>query len=146
MRIFSFLASLIIMIVGLTLSPDTSSANSATLRLSSPLLLTTSAQATRIRTGMSFQDVVQILGRQPDTIINDEIRQEIGEDPLGVDFYSFQWKNEKSDCFPIVVNFSPISHTVSGLDEGRNCHEGIQEAGLADPIGRSCKNSSNCKF
>jgi hypothetical protein len=145
MRVFSLFASLIVIILGLTSNPETSHASNASIRLSTPLLLTTSDQASRIRTGMSFQDVVQILGRKPDTILNDVVREEMGEYPLGLDLYSLYWKNDAFDCSPIAVSFSSLSHQVTGIDEGRVCMQGFQNMGLSDPIGQSCKNNPDCR-
>lgn len=111
-----------------------------------PQLLTISQQAARIRTGMTFEQVTTILGRKPDTILNDAIRESIDEFPTGDDLYTFYWQNDKSDCYPVAVQFSPNSRLVTGIDEGQFCEEWLKESDLADPIGESCNKNQLCEF
>ena len=104
-----------------------------------------SQDAARIRTGMTFEQVISILG-EPDTVLNDEIRESIGELATGDDLHTFYWRNGKPDCFPVAVNFSYTTKRVTGIDEGRVCVDGLGQTSLGVPLGESCTDNQLCNF
>ncbi|MGP1383978.1 MAG: hypothetical protein ACTS2F_10495 [Thainema sp.] len=101
--------------------------------------------AQRVQSGMTFSEVISLLG-EPDSVLNDEIREAIGELPTGDDLYAFYWKNDKLDCFPVVVTFSSITGLATGKDEGRYCESGLRGTEFLEPLGEPCEGNSLCKF
>jgi hypothetical protein len=105
--------------------------------------LTVSERARFIHDGMFLSEVKKFLG-EPDTVLNDEIRTKMGESVYGDDFHDFYWKNDKEDCVPVDVMFSPVSHEVVGVNKGIYCEPGMEGTLFTQPIGDSCEDNELC--
>jgi len=102
-----------------------------------------SQRAAKLQTGMSYRDVVALLGRMPDTVVNDQIRQELGELPQGHNLVTFEWKNDNPNCQPVSTQFNPLDMTLTGWNQGITCTgSGI----LNDPFGKPCAETTLCKI
>jgi len=122
-------------------TPATEVAQSTTA--STPPVSNLSRQASQLRIGMTYQEVVEVLGRRPDTVSDDQIRQELGRPVSGVSSIAFDWRNDNPDCYPISVEFDPKTMTAIGWDEGTGCHgSGPENA----PFGRPCSESPLCQL
>lgn len=100
-----------------------------------------SQQAAQLRSGMTYQEVFTLLGRMPDTVVNDQIRQELGEPIQGNNLITFEWKNDNTDCQPVTVQFNPSSMTATGWNEGRTC---TGSSIFNEPFGKACSETTLC--
>lgn len=101
-----------------------------------------SQQATLLKMGMTYREVVAVLGRMPDTVVNDQIRQELGEPIQGNNLISFEWRNDNPDCQPVSAQFNPSGMTLKGWSEGRTC---TGSSIFNEPFGKSCAETTLCK-
>lgn len=104
-----------------------------------------SKQARKIQLGMTPQEVVALLGRSPDTVLNDAIRQELKEPVSGFPtLITYEWSNGEN-CQPVSVDFDKRNgkRVVTGWNEGRTC---TGKSTFNEPVGKSCKNNKLCKF
>lgn len=101
-----------------------------------------SSRAASLKTGMSYPQVIGILGRMPDTVVNDQIRQELGEPAQGNDLITFEWRNDNPDCQPVTAQFNPSGMTLTGWNEGRTC---TGASIFNEPFGKPCAESTLCK-
>lgn len=106
---------------------------------------TANSDAARIRTDMTFEQVVSLIG-EPDTVLNDEIRESIGETAFGDNLQTYYWQNDNPDCFPVAVSFSLSTKRVTGINEGRVCEEGLGQTSFAVPPGESCRGNQLCNL
>jgi hypothetical protein len=102
-----------------------------------------SEKAAQLRMGMTYQEVVALLGRIPDTVVNDQIRQELGEPIQANNLLTFEWKNDNPNCYPVSVAFNPSGMTVTGWDEGRAC---IGPSIFNEPFGKPCSETTLCQI
>lgn len=101
-----------------------------------------SKKAALLQIGMTFDEVIELLGRRPDTYADDAIRQEFGRPVSGVSLISFDWANDDPDCYPISVEFDPEAMTVTGWDEGTAC---LGASSNNRPFGRPCAGAEVCR-
>ncbi|MBD1913490.1 MULTISPECIES: hypothetical protein [unclassified Leptolyngbya] len=101
-----------------------------------------SKKAALLQIGMTYDDVIELLGRRPDTYADDAIRQELGRPVSGVSLLSFDWTNDDPDCYPISVEFDPETMTVTGWDEGTAC---FGASGNNRPFGKPCAGAEVCR-
>jgi hypothetical protein len=101
-----------------------------------------SQRAAQLRMGMTYREVIDLFGRMPDTVVNDQIRQELGEPVQGNNLVSFHWENDNPNCASVVVQFNPSNMTVTGWDEGRLC---TGPSIFNEPFGKSCNETTLCQ-
>jgi len=101
-----------------------------------------SEKAAQLQTGMTYQAVISLLGRQPDTVVNDQIRQELGELPQGNDLIKFEWANDNPNCHPVSAQFNPLDMTLTGWDQGLTC---TGPSLFNKPFGKPCAETQLCK-
>ncbi len=101
-----------------------------------------SQKAAQLRMDMSYQEVFALLGRVPDTVVNDQIRQELGEPIQGHTLITFEWKNDNLNCQPVSVDFDSSKMTATGWNEGRVC---TGPSIFNEPFGKSCSETALCK-
>lgn len=97
---------------------------------SPPQLTALSQRAANLRSGMTHQQVVNLLGRSPNTVYRE------------ADLLSYEWQNDSSLCPSVKVQFR--GSQVTGWDEGRAC--GTEPSKRNQPYGESCKNNPLCKM
>ena len=136
----SILLFLIISIVSLYLFSKPSSISKSN---TSERLVPVSKQAIKLSTGMTYRAVIDLLGRSPDTVINDQIREELGEPLQGNTLITFEWQNDNADCQPVSVQFDSSSLRATGWNEGRVC---INSSSSNKPAGKSCTKTSLCNI
>jgi len=102
-----------------------------------------SQKAAQIQIGMSYNEVVELLGRRPDTFADDQIRQELGRPVSGVSLISFDWENDDTNCYPVSVEFDPETMTVTGWDEGKACFGPGPDN---EPFGKPCDATLMCRL
>ncbi|MBD2329965.1 hypothetical protein [Alkalinema sp. FACHB-956] len=100
-----------------------------------------SQKASLLKMGMTYRDVVAALGQTPDTVINNQIRQEIGEPIQENNLITFEWKNDNPDCHPISAQFNPLDLTLTGWNEGKTC---TGPSSFNKPSGKSCAETTLC--
>jgi hypothetical protein len=105
--------------------------------------LSLSQKAAQLKNGMTYKEVVALLGRTPDTVVNDQIRRDLGEPVQGVDLVTFDWKNDDSACQPVSVSFAPSGMTTTGWNEGRTC---TGSSIFNEPFGKPCAETTLCKL
>lgn len=106
------------------LSPDTA-----------PTSAPISEQAALLKIGMTYREVVALLGRMPETVVTDQIRQELGEPIQGHNLITFEWSNDNPDCQPVTAQFNPSGMTLTGWNEGKTC---TGPSTFNEPFGKSC--------
>ncbi|AMA07853.1 hypothetical protein [Picosynechococcus sp. PCC 73109] len=121
---------------------STSTSNTASDQENNTLSI--SDKATSLSLGMTYEEVLELLGGQPDTVLNDDIRQEIGEPVQGFDLITFNWRNDKPNCSYISVDFDLIEKTVTGWNDGSFCMDDATLI-LTEPIGKSCSETNLCE-
>lgn len=94
-----------------------------------------SQQATLLEVGMTYPEVVALLGRMPETVVTDRIRQELGEPRQGNNLVTFEWSNDNPDCQPVTAQFNPSGMTLTGWNEGKTC---TGPSIFNQPFGKSC--------
>lgn len=102
-----------------------------------------SQQAALLTRGMTYREVVAVLGRMPDTVVNDQIRQELGEPVQGNNLITFEWKNDNPDCQPVSAEFNPSGMNLTGWSEGRSC---TGSSIFNEPFGKSCVETTLCEI
>lgn len=102
-----------------------------------------SQQAALLKMGITYREVVALLGRTPDTVVNDQIRQELGEPVQGNSLITFEWKNDNPDCQPVSAQFNPSGMTLTGWSEGRTC---TGSSIFNEPFGKSCAETTLCEL
>jgi hypothetical protein len=105
-------------------------------------LTTISRQASLLEIDMTYREVVARLGRVPDTVVNDQIREELGETTNDNNLITFEWKNDNPNCHPVSVDFDPSGMALTGVDQGRVCPgSGI----TTKPFGKACDETTLCR-
>jgi hypothetical protein len=99
-----------------------------------------SEAAERVEKGMTYAEVVQIMGRLPDTVVTDEIRKELGELPNGYGEINFEWLNDKSGCLPITIIFDLSTVTVVDVGGGNACFPNAP----TEVFGKPCSETNLC--
>ena len=100
-------------------------------------------QAAQLKMGMTYREVVTLLGRMPNTVLTDQIRQELGEPIQGHNLISFEWRNDNPACHPVSVQFDPSGMTATGWDEGKTCPG---SSIFNEPFGKDCAETTLCKL
>lgn len=106
----------------------------ATMSQSPEQMSELSKKASQLKSGMSYQQVVALLGRVPDTIYSDKVREEMGEPIQGNDLITLYWRNDGLNYPPVAVQFEPPDMTVSGWDEGKGWH--VEGSVFTQPEGK----------
>ena len=104
--------------------------------------VTIAQKASQLQMGMTYQEVVELLGRMPSTVHNDEILRELGEPVTGDNLTTFEWKNDDPACYSVAVDFNS-----SGMTTGWN--EGVSCPGASifnEPLGKDCAETTLCKL
>ena len=101
-----------------------------------------STKASQLNIGMTYGQVVALLGRSPDTVVNDQIRADLGESVRGTELISFEWQNDNPDCQPVSVDFDPLAMTATGWNEGRTC---TGSSIFNEPFGKPCSETTLCR-
>lgn len=137
------LGILLILIVSLVSLYRFSNPSSVSKNNTSERSVQVSKQAAKISTGMTYRAVVDLLGRGPDTVVNDQIRSELGESVQGNNLITFEWQNDNTDCQPVSVQFDSSSLRTTGWNEGKTC---IPSSIFNKPAGKSCTKTSLCNL
>ncbi|MEA5581720.1 hypothetical protein VB620_10260 [Nodularia harveyana UHCC-0300] len=110
-----------------------------------PLRTELSKSAQLMRIGMSYKEVITLLKRNPDSVVTDAIRRELGEPESGYpNLITFEWDNTEN-CHPVSVDFEVKNDNliVTGWDEGRVC---TGKSIFNKPFGKPCKDNLLCKI
>lgn len=101
-----------------------------------------SQRAAQLRIGMTYGEVIDLLGRMPDTVVNDQILQELGEPIYGNNLISFEWRNDNPNCGAVAVDFNSSTMTVTGWDQGKLC---TGPSTFNEPFGKACSETTLCQ-
>lgn len=99
-------------------------------------------KASQLQMGMSYREVVELLGRMPSTVHNDEILRDLGEPVYGHNLTTFEWKNDDPACHPVSVQFNSSGMT-TGWSEGKSCPG---PSIFNEPLGKDCAETTLCKL
>lgn len=104
-----------------------------------------SRRAAHLKSGMTPKQVFSVLQHHPDTVVNQQISEGLGEKWYAPpETLTFQWANGK-DCSPVVVDFEPRPNlVVTGKDEGRGSCNGPSL--FTKTFGKPCQDNKLCNI
>ena len=131
MKRLSFFVSLLLLVACSEAPKPSAIEPSAITPQPAPSVTALSQKAGQLTSGMTFKQVVAFLGKQPDTVSQNQ------------GLLTYKWSNTK-DCPPVSVSFKKQGgqRLLNGVDEGRPCVKGSSYNEL---YGKTCQKNALCK-